>query len=160
MNCEQKKFRDFFGKEIKVGDNVLHLWATVTAGRFVTSKINHKKAVVVKFTPKGVGIEWYKGRRKHRSTIFNTRNRLIILADGQVCLDETAIRNETLKNYESYKKGLKTRISNLKKEKEWMAQEVGRLTKERELMIAKMEELTEAYNAMSERVFRFDMMEI
>ena len=161
MNCKQKKFRDFFGKEIKIGDNILHMWATVINGRTIhgESAIRHKKAKVIKFTPKGVGIEWIKNKEKKHSTIFNTRNRIIILTDGNILLDEESIRNEALKEYASYKKGLLTRVSNLKKENEWRAQEIDRITQEKRLLEHKIEELTNNLHELNNKTYRFQIMD-
>ena len=85
---EQKTFRDLLGREIKVGDNVLHLWTKIGSDGYPTGgkeAINKKLATVIKQTPKGVGIEWRDSRDKRvikKSTIYNTTNRLIIL-DGK-----------------------------------------------------------------------------
>jgi hypothetical protein len=97
MDNKQKTFRDFFGKDIKVGDDVLHLWAKIVRDKVWggESAIRHKKAKVVGFSAKGVRIEWKKNHTDSmkQSTIFNTRNRLIILKNGVPEWDVEAIVN-------------------------------------------------------------------
>ena len=57
----QKTFRDLLGRDIKVGDSILHLWTRVDSSGYPQGgqgAINKKLATVVKQTSKGVGIEW------------------------------------------------------------------------------------------------------
>ena len=114
----QKTFRDLLGRDIKVGDNVLHLWTKVDPmgyARGGEGAINKKIATVIKQTPKGIGIEWRDGYNKkkiRKSTIFNTRNRLIILDGKSLILNIEDIVEDVEKSHEKYKKSMATRRKN------------------------------------------------
>ena len=117
---EQKTFRDLLGRDIKIGDNVLHLWTKVDSSGYAQGgkgSVNKKLATVIKQTPKGIGIEWrdsHDKRQIKRSTIFNTRNRLIILDGKKLKLEYNDIVNDVQKSHEKYKKSIGTRNKNLR----------------------------------------------
>ena len=163
MNNEQKIFRDFFGRDIKIGDRVIHLWATVThlgiSGG--TSAIKHKLAKVIGFSKKGVKIEWsLKKSSIQQSTIFNTRNRLIILKNNVPEIDEEIIVNEAVKEYESYKKGLKTRILNLKNKIISQENRIENILSEKEKLEKEVKYLKNEIKEFRSRVSRFELMDI
>lgn len=163
MDNEQKTFRDFFGRDIKVKDKVLHLWATVTYLHVEggASMIKHKVAKVIGFSAKGVRIEWkeknFKPRKK--STIFNTRNRLIILRKADLGIDEEIIANEAIKEYESYKKGMITRIKNLKRTTEVQMAQMDGLMKVKKELMAEVKELTTELQRMKNEIYRFELID-
>ena len=106
----QKTFKDLLGRDIKVGDSILHLWTRVDSRGYPqggSGAINKKLATVIKLTSKGVGIEWRDSRNKRlikRSTIFNTRNRLIVLDGKSLKLNIEDIVNDVELSHEKYKK--------------------------------------------------------
>ncbi len=117
---EQKTFRDLLGRDIKIGDNVLHLWTKVDSSGYAQGgkgSVNKKLATVIKQTPMGIGIEWrdsHDKRKIKRSTIFNTRNRLIILDGKKLKLEYNDTVNDVQKYHEKYKKSIGTRNKNLR----------------------------------------------
>lgn len=163
MNVEQKTFRDFFGKDIKVGDIVLHLWAQVYRDQITgaESAIKHKRAKVVAFSKKGVRIEWKKNHTDpmKQSTVFNTRNRLIILKNGVLEFDEECLINEAMKSYESYKKGMNTRIAKLRRDATQRDAYVDELTKELEEKEDEIRDLTNALQSMRSDIYRFELVD-
>lgn len=129
MNTEEQKiFEDFFGKEIKIGDYALHLylWATVIGGNIYggESAIKHKLVKVMGFSKKGVRIEWREKEKIKQSTIFNTNNRLIILKNNLIEVDEEVIINNAMKDYEKYKKKMITEQKKLKEKIEEQQKEI------------------------------------
>lgn len=115
----QKTFRDLLGRDIKVGDNVLHLWTKVDPIGYAKGgkgAINRKLATVIKQTPKGVGIEWRDPHDKRiikRSTIKNTTNRLIVLDGKRFNLEINDIVKNVEEAHEKFRKSKNTRIKNL-----------------------------------------------
>jgi len=115
----QKRFRDLLGREIKVGDNVLHLWTKVDPMGYAKGgqgAINRKLATVIKQTPKGIGIEWRDPHDKRiikRSTIKNTTNRLIVLDGKSLILEIDDIVRDVQEAHEKERKSKNTRIKNL-----------------------------------------------
>jgi len=115
----QHTFRDLLGRDIKIGDNVLHLWTKVDPmgyARGGEGAINKKLATVIKQTPKGIGIEWrdpHDKRRIRKSTIKNTRNRLIILDGKKLNLEIDDIVKDVEEAHEKERKSKNTRIRNL-----------------------------------------------
>lgn len=113
----QKTFRDLLGKNIEVGDHVLHLWTTIAANGYSEGGVKSKIAKVIKHTKKGIGIEWRDKKNKQqikKSTIFNTRNRIIVLDDKKLTLSTADIVRDVESSHETYKKGMKTRCKNLR----------------------------------------------
>ena len=115
----QKPFKDLLGRDIKIGDNVLHLWTRIYKGGYVQGgmgAVNKKLATVIKQTSKGIGIEWRDSRDKKtikKSTIFNTENRLIVLDGESLKLNYEDIIHDVEKSYEKYKKSMATKNRNL-----------------------------------------------
>jgi len=116
---QKNTFKDLLGRDIKIGDNVLHLWTRFDnygypqGGKRAISK---KLATVIKQTPKGIGIEWRDSRDKKtikKSTIFNTENRLIVLDGESLKLNYEDIIHDVEKSYEKYKKSMATKNRNL-----------------------------------------------
>jgi len=116
---EQKTFRDLLGRDIKIGDNVLHLWTKVDPLGYAQGgegAINKKLATVIKQTPKGISIEWRDSRDKRKirkSNIKNTRNRLIVLDGKKLNLEIDDIVRDVQQAHEKERKSKNTRIKNL-----------------------------------------------
>jgi hypothetical protein len=155
----QKTFRDLLGRDIKVGDNVLHLWTRLDARGYPTGgegAINKKLATVIKQTPKGIGIEWrdpHNKRKIKRSTIKNTRNRLIILDGKKLSLYLEDIVKDVEEAHEKDKKYKNTRIKNLGLEIQ--------LEKEMNNILAKNNrELQETIKALVKGSERFELLDL
>ncbi len=163
LDNEQKTFRDFFGRDIKVEDKVLHLWATVSYQGVSggTSAIKHKTATVIGFSKKGVRIEWKEKNSVplKRSTIFNTRNRLIILRKADLGIDEEIIKNEAIKEYEAYKKGMLTRIRNLREELKYKGEHIRSLIAEKHKQDKIIIGLTDEIKKVKSSIYRFEIMD-
>ena len=155
----QKTFRDLLGREIKVGDNVLHLWTKIDPLGYAKGgqgAINHKLATVIKQTSNGIGIEWrdkHDKRKIRKSTVFNTRNRLIVLDGKNLKLSIDDIVNSVESSFEKFRKNKNTRIKNLNSE----------LKTEKEMndILAKNnKELKEAIEALTQGSERFQMLDL
>ncbi len=116
----QKTFRDLLGRDIKIGDNVLHLWTNVDPQGYARGgegAVKKKLATVIKQTPKGIGIQWRDPHDKRiikKSTILNTRNRLIVLDGKSLILNIEDIVKDVEESHEKYKKGMETRRKTLR----------------------------------------------
>lgn len=159
IDNEQKTFRDLLGRDIKVGDNVIHLWTKLDARGYPKGgegAINKKLATVIKHAKNGIGIEWrdsHDKRKIKRSTIFNTRNRLIIL-DGKklnLHLDDIVKDVEEANNKE--RKYKNTRIKNLKSE-------IKLIEDNRDEIFKENEELKEAIEMLAKGSERFSMLDL
>lgn len=163
MDNEQKTFRDFFGRDIKVGDRVLHLWAVMSYHGIKggESAIKHKLATVINFSGKGVRIEWKEKNSKplKKSTIFNTRNRLIILRKADLGIDEEIISNEAIKEYEAYKKGMLTKIKKLKRITEVQMAQMDDLMKVKRELMEEVKELTAELQKIKNDIYRFELID-
>lgn len=155
----QKTFRDLLGRDIKVGDNVLHLWTKIDSRGYSTGgqgAVNKKLATVIKQTPKGIGIEWRDSHDKKkikRSTIFNTRNRLIVLDGKNLKLNIDDIVKDVEASHERYKKSMRTRSKNLRAEL--------KLKKDMNDILAKNnKELKESVEALMQGSERFQMLDL
>ena len=144
----QKTFRDLLGRDIKIGDNVLHLWTKVDRAGYAQGgkgSINKKLATVVKQTKKGIGIEWRDSHNKKmikKSTIYNTMNRLIILNGESLALNYDDVVHDVEKSYEKYKKSMRTRNKNLTKKSELEKEQNDKLTTENTKLKQLIKELT------------------
>jgi hypothetical protein len=155
----QKTFRDLLGRDIKIGDNVLHLWTRVDARGYPTGgegAIHKKLATVTKQTPKGIGIEWRDSKDKRRirkSTIFNTRNRIIVLDGKKLILEIDDIIKDVEEVHEKDKKYKNTRIKNLGLEL--------KLEREMNETLAKHNiELQETVKALAKGSERFELLDL
>ncbi len=159
MENQQKTFRDLLGRDIKVGDTVLHLWTYVGIDGYPNGgkgAIKKKLATVIKQTPKGIGIEWrdsHDKRKIKKSTIFNTRNRLIILDGKSLKLSIDDIIKDVEESYERYKKSKNTRIKNLRHELQLIDADRNELFKENT-------ELKKAIKILTEGSERFNMLDL
>ena len=166
MSTEQKTFRDLLGRDIKIGDNVLHLWTKIGVNRYVQGRegaVNSKLATVIKQTPKGIGIEWRDKRDKRkikRSTVFNTRNRLIVLDGKNLIINYDDIVNDVKKEYESYKKGLATSRKNLRTKLKLKKEELKLQFKINDELFNKNEELKEVISQLTKDSERFNLLNI
>jgi len=155
---EQKIFRDLLGRDIKIGDNVLHLWTRVDNRGYPIGgqgAINKKIATVIKQTPNGIGIEWRDKRDKRikRSTIFNTKNRLIVLDGKKIMLNFDDIVKDVEESYEKYKKSMATKIKNLN-------EELKLSEKERIELKTENKELKEAIKILTKGSERFEILDL
>ena len=155
---EQETFRDLMGVDINVGDTVLHFWTLLNHDGFAKRNgekggVKCKMAKVIKFTRQGVGIEWKEKGKTRKSTVFKSRNRLLILKNGNIEIDEEMIRQKTLEAYESYKKGMITRNKNLQKVVDKQSHKIAELIEEKRQAISLIEELQNKGN-------RFKLMDI
>jgi hypothetical protein len=159
INNEQKTFRDLLGRDIKVGDNVLHLWTRLDNRGYPkggAGGVGKKLATVINQTPKGVGIEWrdsHDKRRIKRSNIKNTRNRLIILDGKKLSLEIDDIVKDVEEAHDKYKKSTTTRRRNLNT----------KLAFEREMngvLAEKNRELQEAIKMLTNGSERFSLLDL
>lgn len=156
---EQKTFRDLLGRNIKIGDNVLHLWTRVDSSGYAKGgegAVNKKLATVIKQTPKGISIEWrdsHDKRKIKRSTIRNTRNRLIVLDGKKLVLEIDDIINDVEEAHQKYKKGMETRRKTLRLEVKLVNDDRDRLFKENE-------ELKETIGMLTEGSERFSLLDL
>ena len=156
---EQKTFRDLLGRDIKIGDNVLHLWTKVDPRGYANGgkgAINKKLATVIKQTSKGIGIEWRDSHNKKiikKSTIFNTTNRLIVLDGKKLFLNYEDIVNDVQQSYEGYKKGMATRKKKLTTELNFFKEMNDTLAK-------RNKELEKAIKILTKGSERFEMLDL
>ena len=155
----QKTFRDLLGRDIKVGDDVLHLWTKIDHSGYPnggSGAINKKLATVIKQTPKGISIEWRDSRNKtkiKRSTVFNTTNRLIILDGKKLSLSYDDIVKDVEESYQRYRKGMATRRKNLKFDLQLVTDDRNKLLKENE-------EFRKAIKALTVGSERFHILDL
>jgi chromosome segregation ATPase len=155
----QKTFRDLLGRDIKVGDNVLHLWTKIDSRGYSTGgkgAVNKKLATVIKQTEKGIGIEWrdsHDKRRIKRSTIFNTRNRLIVLDGKSLKLEIDDIVKDVEESHEKYRKSMETRRKNLRHELKLVEEDRDRLYEE-------IKELNKAIKTLTQDSERFNILDL
>ncbi len=166
MANEQKTFRDLLGRDIKIGDNVLHLWTRIGTNGYVQGgegAVNSKLATVIKQTAKGIGIEWRDKRDKRKvkkSTIYNTRNRLIVLDGKSLILNYDDIVEDVKKEYERQKKSINTRNKNLRTK---IKLEKGKLNLQFDIndnLIKENEELKETISQLTKGSERFKLLDL
>ncbi len=95
---KKKIYRDLFNREIKMGDDILHLWCNKDREGYArggTGAVKYKHATVNKFNAKTVGIEWTNENGDiSTSSIKNTRNRIIILTNDKELLNSYKYKTE------------------------------------------------------------------
>lgn len=156
IDNEQQTFRDLLGRDIKIGDNVLHLCTKLDRSGYPHGGVNKKLATVINQTPKGIGIEW---RDKHdkriikKSNIKNTRNRLIILDGKKLNLEIDDIVKDVQEAHEKDRKNKNTRIKNLSKS-------LKKTQKHRDTLFKENEELLEEIETFTKGIERFSILDL
>ena len=96
-------FKDLFGREIKIGNTVLNVWANTNdynqRGDGEPGIIQYRVAKVIKFCPKSIRIQYTQKTILKEVCIFNTCNRIIIMADKKM-IDPNIEREKEIKEKE------------------------------------------------------------
>ena len=153
---QQKTFRDLLGRDIKVGDNVLHLWTKIDRMGYPHGGVNKKLATVIKQTEKGISIEWRDPHDKRiikKSNIKNTRNRLIVLDGKKLNLEIEDIVKNVQEAHEKDRKSKNTRIKNLSVNLKKTKKHRDKLTEENKELKKLIKELTKGSE-------RFEILDI
>ena len=151
-DAKRKIFKDLFGRTIKVGDTVLKVWANdmnfYERGQGSEGSIQYRIAKVVRFCPKSIRIEYnensYKRHKLNKNglfdcSVYNTRNRIIILEKNNRIVDISNFEKSTLAHI--------IKPDNLNKD---LAKAQNSLTKKNEDLTSIKWELEQAYSKKNE----------
>ena len=138
-------YKDMLGRTIKQGGHVLHLWCKVDPNGHPEggpSMIKHKLATVVKLNPKSIRIQYRDKRKNKESNITNTKNRIIVMKNDELRINPEDIAEEVMKEQETYKKTVRTRLKNLREDIKIFQKKVDLLQLEKKDLENTIRELT------------------
>lgn len=95
---KEKIYKDMMGKDIAVGDVVLHLWLVVDDNGYPNCSkrgVKNKFATVVKMCPKSVRLR-HHDLNESESNVFNTINRLIVVNNKELIVQKDFLVTEAL----------------------------------------------------------------
>ncbi len=153
---KKKIFKDLFGKEIKIGDTVLNIWANNgfyrDIGQGDAGVFQYRIAKVIKFCPKSIRIEYMQNNELRDTSIFNTHNRIIIMTNKNEIINdsdmETCIKINEKKMVKLEKKLLTTQ------------QTLNRANSKIEKKDEKINELTNTVKDLESHYARFNILDL
>jgi len=126
----EKTFKDMMGKEIKLGDEVLHLWLEVDDNGYpATGKkgVRNKLATIIKICPKSVRLR-HHDVAKSESNVFNTLNRIIIVNNKELIIQKDFLIDEFVTSHIKELKRIKTINKSIQKELEQAREKYKRMS--------------------------------
>ncbi len=106
----EKVYKDMLGKEIFVGDEVLHLWLKIDGDGFPQcgkAGVKHKFATVIKICPNSVRL-LHHDLNESESNVFTTTNRIIVINNKELIINKESIVNESIAAHEKELKRIKS----------------------------------------------------